>query len=91
MSKTWKFILAAVGVILTAAAVAYAVYAYLNKEGKKPLATFKSKFNEDGTVEAIDVTEAFTEDAPVDTDGEDAPPATPCNDAVCAVDMCMPY
>lgn len=90
MSKTWKFILAALGVILTAAAVAYAVYAYLNKKGQKPLAAFKSKFNEDGTVEAIDVTEEFTETA-INDDNADASPASPCNDAVCAVDMCMPY
>lgn len=85
MSKTWKIILSVLAVVTIAAAVSYAIYTYLNKEEKKPIAFFKSKFNDDGTVEAIDATEEVLEEteAPVET--------TPCDDAVCAVDMCMPY
>lgn len=76
MSKTWKIVLGVLGVTVVAAGVAAGVYYYLNKKGKKPLAFFKSKFNSDGSVEAIDAS---------DDDCDD------CDDAVCAVDMCMPY
>ncbi len=87
MNKTLKVILGILAVVAIAATVSYAVYRLLNKEGKKPLAVFKSKFNDDGSVEAVEVSEEelITEDAVKEA------PATPCNDAVCAVDMCMPY
>ena len=82
MSKTWKIILSILAIAAVAAAVSYAIYTYLNKHEKKPIAFFKSKFNDDGSVEAIDATEEFVEDSAKET---------PCDDAVCAVDMCMPY
>jgi len=72
MSKTTKIILGILAVVAIAATVSYAIYRYLGK-GKKPLAFFKSKFNDDGTVEAVDASDEL------------------CDDAVCAVDMCMPY
>ena len=73
MSKTWKIILGIFAVAAVAAAVSYGIYYYMNNCKKKPLAFFKSKFNEDGSVEAVDASEEL------------------CDDAVCAVDMCMPY
>ena len=82
MSKTWKIILSILAIAAVAAAVSYAIYTYLNKEEKKPLAFFKSKFNDDGSVEAIDATEEVAENSAKES---------PCDDAVCAVDMCMPY
>ena len=98
MSKALKVILSILAVAAIAAGVSYAVYRYLeNKKSQKPLGMFKSQFNEDGTVDAIDITdeilgseEAPAPEAPV---AEEAPAPAPakCDDAVCAVDMCMPY
>lgn len=85
MNKTLKIVLGILAVVAIAAGVSYAIYRYLNKEEKKtPLAFFKSKFNDDGSVEAIDATEEVLNETVEE-------PAAPCDDAVCAVDMCMPY
>ena len=78
MSKTTKWILGVCAAAAVAAAVSYAIYHYLNKSGKKPLAFFKSKFKSGDDSEPIEATDEFLFDGPAD-------------DAVDAVDACMPY
>ena len=79
MKKFFSFFFKLIAVMSVLAAIAYWVYHFLSVTGNRTCMMFKSNFTDDETPQA-------------DAEKSDAPEfACEDGDAVCAVDMCMPY
>lgn len=79
MKKFFSFFFGFVAIVSLVAAVAYWVYHFLSAANRCPRIMFQSNFTDD--------------DAPSPDTAEVKEACTSCDagDAVCAVDMCMPY
>ena len=80
MKKFFSFFMKFIAVMSVLAAIAYWVYYFLSATGHRTCMMFKSNFTDDET-------------PPIDAHESAAPAPSTCEhgDAVCAVDMCMPY